>query len=122
MQWLFLLPEQCWILLLAGAGICFMLGFRKFALGIVSTVVLLALLSPFIESAVGVVCDSLSTPMLALVMVVLMIAFGLWLIGLVCGKGTKDHVAGEIISKAIIFILTLPFKIMGIILRGIRRV
>jgi len=122
MQWLFLIPEECWIILITGAGICFMLGFRKVALSVISSVILLALLSPFIESVIAAVFDCLNTPTLILVMIILMVAFGLWIIEFIFGKGAKDHFSGEMLSKTVIFILTLPFKIIWRIVNIGRRV
>lgn len=85
------LPESCWILLILGAGICLMLGFRQFALGLLFTIILLALAIPFVDSAFEAAFAMLDAPLQGLLMGALMIVGVLWLISLVFGQGAKDQ-------------------------------
>jgi hypothetical protein len=103
---LFLLPREFWVLLLMAAGIMMMIGFRKAALGIVGSVVLLALLSPFIDSLI----DALPT----WILIILMIFFAMSLLRFVFGRGVADH----LISHLLYDVILMPFRFIGWLFRG----
>ena len=98
-------PET-WILLLAAAGIIMMIGFRKTAAGLAGSVMLLALLLPFIQTLMN------TLPMW--VLVVIMVVFGMSLFRLIFGRRVADH----LIARILYDFIRLPFRFFGWIFRG----
>ena len=106
---LFLLPPETWVCLLVLAGILMIIGFRKAALGIVASVVLLAIFSPFIDSLI----DALPT----WILIILMIIFVMSILRFVFGRGVADH----LIARLLYDVILMPFRFFGWLFRGPRR-
>jgi hypothetical protein len=102
---LFLLPQEAWICLLVLAGFFMMFGFRKVAVGLVGTVVLLAIFSPFIDALIE------SLPMWILVM--MMLLFVISLFRFIIGRRVADHVMAHLLYDVIV----MPFRFIGWLFR-----
>lgn len=103
---LLLLPPETWVCLLVLAGILMIIGFRKAALSIVGSVLLLALLSPFIDALV----DALPTWLL----VIMMIFFVMSLFRFILGERVADHLIAHLLYD----IILMPFRFIGWVFRG----
>lgn len=103
---IFLLPQETWICLLVLAGFLLMFGFRKAAVSLIGTIILLALFSPFIDALV----ESLPTWMLVLLMLLTALSF----LRLVFG----GRIADQVIAHLLYDILLLPFRFIGWLFRG----
>ena len=97
---LLLVPEEAFALLLMGAGIMMILGWRRTALKLIAVVLLFALLGPFIDAII----DSLPFWMLAL----LLVAFIFSIFRLLLGRRVVDNV----ISFLIYDLIRAPFRIL----------
>lgn len=104
-----LLPSETWVLLLMAAGIMMIIGFRKAALGLAGTVLLLALFSPFIEALV----DALPTWLL----LTIMIFFIMSLLRFILGERMADHLIAHLLYD----IILMPLRFIGWLFRGPRR-
>jgi hypothetical protein len=107
---LFLVPEQAWVLVLVVAGILMILGFHKMAWTLVGSIILLALLSPFIDALIDVLPLWLIT--------ILIVIFSISFFRLIFGRRIADNV----ISYLIYDLIRAPFRFIFWLLRGpIRR-
>lgn len=107
---LFLVPEQAWVLVLVVAGILMILGFRKMAWTLVGSIILLALLSPYIEALI----DVLPLWLIGILIVIIGISF----FRLILGRRIADNV----ISYLVYDLIRAPFRFIFWLLRGpIRR-
>jgi hypothetical protein len=104
-----LLPEEMWICLIVLAGFLVMTGFRKAGLALLGSVVLMSLLSPFL--------DSLLNALPVWMLLVLMFFFALSLFKLLFGRNVADHVIAHILYDMI----RMPFRFIGWLFRGSRR-
>jgi len=103
---IYILPQETWICFLLLAGFLMMFGFRKAAAGLVGTIVLLAIFSPFIDALVA----SLPTWVLA----VIMFFFAMSLIRLIFGRFVADYVVAHLLYDLIV----MPFRFIGWLFRG----
>lgn len=103
---LLLLPSETWMLLLLAAGFMMIFGFRKAALSLVGSVLLLAFFSPFIDA----LFDLLPT----WILVVLMIFFVMSLLRFILGERVADHLIAHLIYD----IILMPFRFIGWVFRG----
>jgi hypothetical protein len=106
-----ILPEYCWILIVALAGLCLMLGIisRQTAFGIVGIIILLALLIPFIDAFFM----NLDLWILILLMVIFSLVFIRWIFNLLFGKRTTDHLVALLLRD----IFFLPFRFVRYLIR-----
>lgn len=95
-------PDEALPLLIVAAGFALMLGFRHLAATLVGTVVLFALLGPFVEAIVTSLSPGWQILILAVIGLVILRA----LIGLVIGKRTASHLAALLLHDLIL----LPFR------------
>jgi hypothetical protein len=86
-----------------------MLGFRKAAFGLVGSIILLALLSPLIDSLV----DALPMWILAIIMLFFVTSF----FRFIFGRRVADHVIAHLLYDVIL----MPFRFIGWVFRGSRR-
>ncbi len=117
--WVFL-PDQAFALVLVLAGVAFMLGFRRFAGGLVVTVLAIALLGPFVESAFS------QLPAWISLIVLLLFALAILrsLMAGVLGERATGHVIGELaisVIKGLLRLLLLPFRFLWWVVEGLGR-
>lgn len=101
-----LFPPETWVCLLALAGILMVIGFRKAAFGLAVSVLLIAMLSPFI--------DSLIYELPPWILAVLMFLCGISLLRLILGRRVADHIIGRLLYD----LIRMPFRFIGWIFRG----
>lgn len=104
-----LVPQEAWICLIVLAGFLMIFGFRKAALSLVGAVVLMALLSPFIDALV----DVLPT----WILIIMMILFFMSLLRFILGERVADHLIAHLLYDVIL----IPFRFIGWVFRGSRR-
>lgn len=100
------LPEEAYVLLLVLAGVLMIIGLRQLAIGLILTVLALALFGPIIDAFIG------SLPPWAFAILVLLFVVSLF--RLVSGRRIADNV----ISFLLYDLLLAPFRLLGWILRG----
>lgn len=110
------LPDQALPLIIVGLGLALILGIisRSFAFSILGTVILFAILSPFIDA----LFDSLPLWLLIL----LMLFFGLSLLKLVMNTLFGREATGHFLGELLFAIFAMPFRLLGHLIRGRRRV
>lgn len=94
------LPQEVWILVMLAGGLFIMLGLRKTGFSLIGTVILLAILSPLLESFI--------TALPAEVQGFLFAIFILSLARLFLGRRIFENV----LSRLICDLIKLPFKFM----------
>lgn len=102
---IYLLPQEAWIVLLVLGGFLMMFGFRKAAVGLIGTVVLMAIFSPFIDALME------SLPMW--ILVIIMLFFALSLFRFMIGRRVADHVTAHLLYDVIV----MPFRFIGWLFR-----
>lgn len=103
---LMFVPQEAYLPLLVFGGLLMIIGFRRIALGLVGTVLALAMFGPFIDALV----ESLPSWLFAL----LVLGFVLSIFRLVFGARVADNV----ISFLLYDLIRAPFRIIGWLLRG----
>ncbi len=110
----FFLPDEALVLVIAAVGLLLMVRVisGRTALGILGAIILLALVSPFI--------DALMDALPGWSVLLLFAAILLWLFraacGLFLGRRAADHTVGVLAADAVRFcfrLLLLPFRILG---------
>lgn len=103
---LLIAPPETWVCFLGFAGILMIIGFRKVALGLAGSVLLLALFSPFIDALVD-----LLPPW---ILVIMMIFFVISLLRFIFGERVADH----LIARLLYDVILMPFRFVGWVFRG----
>lgn len=105
------LPEYFWILVVAFASICLILGIisRQAAFKVLGIIVLLALMIPFIDTFLM----NLDLWMLILLLVIFALVFIRWIFNLLFGKRTTDHLVALLLRD----IFLLPFRFIRYLIR-----
>jgi len=103
---LMLIPQEAYLPMLVLAGLLMVVGLRHIALGIVGTVLALAMFGPFIDALI----DSLPPWLFAL----LMLAFVLTIFRLMFGRRVVENV----ISFLLYDLLMAPFRFLRWLLSG----
>jgi predicted MFS family arabinose efflux permease len=111
MKMLSLLPECTWILVIVGVGFALMLQIisRQTAGRIIGTIVLLALLSPFVDS----LFDTLPGWVSLLLLIGFCFSVGNWIIGALFGRHTASHLWALLLHDVIL----IPFRLVGHLFR-----
>ncbi len=115
-----LLPDQAIALVLVLAGVAFMLGFRRFAGGLVATVLAIAVLGPFAES----VFSQLPAWISLLVLLFFALAILRGLMSLVLGERATGHVVADLtesVIKGIFRLLLAPLRLLWWVIAGALR-
>ena len=109
------MPDQAYPAIIAGLGLALILGIisRSVVFSILGTIILFALLSPFIDT----LFDSLPLWLLLLIMLVVGFTLLKFVMTTLFGKEATGHVLGQLLMA----IFTLPFRILGLLIRGRRR-
>lgn len=114
-----LLPDEFLPLVIAGIGLAVILQIMriKAAAAMLGTIILLLLLSPFIDSLVSLL------PLWMLLLVLVCVCVGVFkqLVQFIIGKSAADHMVGSLAAEAakgIIKLLFLPFRILWLICRS----
>lgn len=109
------LPDQAYPAIIAGLGLALILGIvsRSFVFSILGTIILFALLSPFIDA----LFDSL--PLWLLLLIMLIVGFSLlrFVMSTLFGKEATGHILGALL----ITLFAMPFRLLGYLIRGRRR-
>lgn len=103
---LMFVPQEAYLPLLVLAGLLMIIGLRRIAMGILGTVLALAMFGPFIDALI----DSLPPGLFAL----LMLALVLSLFRLIFGRRVVENV----ISFLLYDLLLAPFRFLRWLLRG----
>lgn len=106
---LLLVPQEAWLCLIVLGGLLMILGFRKAAMSLIGGVILMALLSPFIEPLL----DLLPTWILVLLLIFVFMS----VLRLFLGERVADH----IIARLLYDIIVLPFRFIRWVFTGSRR-
>jgi hypothetical protein len=111
MKMLFFIPECLFILVLVASGFALILGVidRKTAGKVIGTVLLLAILGPFLDSAF----ELLPTWVLLLLTGLFLISIFNWVVSSIFGRHTASHLWALLLHD---FIL-MPFRLIGALLR-----
>lgn len=106
------IPDEAFVVLIALLGLALILGIlsRQVVFSILGTIILIALLSPFIEA----LFDSLPLWLVLTIAFIFILSIGRAILTLLFGKGATEHLVGSIIYS----IFTMPFRFVGFILRG----
>jgi len=105
---LFLIPEEAWIGALIVAAIMMIIGFRRVALKLVGAIIMMGLLSPFIDFFVQQL-PSWLLPILFLMFILLMMRRML-------GQGIADRLIAHLLYD----LIRAPFLFIGWFLRGMK--
>ena len=109
------MPDEALPVIIVGLGFALILGIisRSVVFSILGTIILFALLSPFIDA----LFDSL--PLWLLLLIMLIVGFTLlkFVMTTLFGKEATGHVLGQLLMA----IFILPFRILGLLIRGRRR-
>ena len=125
MSWILsLVPDQAMVLIIALIGFALMCGTMnaKRAFGLIGGIILFLIFSPF----VGALVDALP----GWVFLGLVLVFGMSLLrtvsNFVIGRGATNEMVGNLAAdlvrfgfRAIFFVLTLPFRALGWLVRGV---
>jgi predicted MFS family arabinose efflux permease len=105
------LPECVWILVIVGDGFVLMLQIisSQTAGRIIGTIVLLALLGPFVDSLL----DALPEWVSVLLLIGLCFSVGNWIIGALFGQHTASHLWALLLHDVIL----IPFRLVGLLFR-----
>lgn len=105
------LPDQAYPVLITGIGLALILGIitRSAAFSILGTIILFALLSPFIDALFDML------PLWLLLLIMLWVGFTLFrfVIGGLFGREAAGHFMGRVLYD----IFILPFRVVGYIFR-----
>lgn len=104
-----LLPEELLPLLLAGAGLCLILGLRKLAISLATV----AITAPFIGVIVGAVLELLPWYVVIAVMAFAVLSMLRAASNLMLGRAATDHVVGDLAADVVRFVIKLPFRVVG---------
>jgi len=109
------LPESLFALVLVGVGFALILGVisRQRAFGIVGSLVLFLLISPFIYA----LFDKLPVWMILAVFVVVILSAFRAILGFCFGKGSTDQFVGQVMFAA----FSMPFRLLGRLFQRTRR-
>jgi hypothetical protein len=112
-----IVPDAALPLLFLLAGLMLVLGFRRMALGLLLSLILMALLSPLIESLFSALPLWIST--------LLLIVIGFWLlrgvVSLILGARATDHVVGILAADVIRMIFRMMFWPLRLLTEMLRR-
>lgn len=100
------------LMVLVGIGLIVGIFSRQRAFGFIKIIVLFALLSPFLYA----IFDQLPLWVLILIMVGLIFSIARFFLNALFGKGATDQFVGQVMYA----VFTLPFRIMGNLIRGRR--
>jgi hypothetical protein len=105
------LPECTYILVIVGAGLGLVLQIinRQTAARIIGSIVLLAILGPFVDAMFSTMPGWISV----LILIVLCISIGNWIIGSLFGRHTASHLWALLIHDVIL----IPFRLVGFLFR-----
>lgn len=103
---LMFIPEEAYLPLLVLGGILMMIGLRQLALGLIGTVLALALLGPFIDALL----DSLPPWLFALVALAMVVSLFRFVFG--------RRVAENVLSYLLYDLLLSPFRFLRWLIRG----
>jgi hypothetical protein len=111
MKALLFLPECTWILIMVGIGLALTLQIitRKTAFSVLGSIVLMALLGPFV--------DSLFDALPGWVSVLILIALGFSLINFVLGACFGKHTASHLWALLLHDVILIPFRLVGLLFR-----
>lgn len=104
-----LLPEELLPLLLAGAGLCLILGLRTLAISLA----VVAITAPFISVIAGAVLELLPWYAVIAVMVFAVLSMVRAASNLMLGRAATDHVVGDLAADVVRFVIKLPFQVVG---------
>lgn len=109
------MPDEALPVIIAGLGLFLILGIisRSFAFSILGTIILFALLSPFIDA----MFDSLPLWLLLLIMLVAGFSLLRFVMSALFGREATGHFLGEVLFA----IFAMPFRLLGYLIRGRRR-
>lgn len=107
-----LFPDEGLVILLLAAGIAMIIGFRQAATSLICTVVLFAVLGPFVEQFVASLDPLWQLAILALFALAVLRT----IVVLLIGKNTAGHLAALLLHDLIL----LPFRALGVFFRGWR--
>jgi hypothetical protein len=104
------LPEEFWLPILVIAGLLVILGFRKLGLGIYGAILLMALLTPFMDSLIAQLSQEIFW--------ILMGVFFFSMLRLILGRRVMENV----LSYLIYDLIRAPFRFLAWLLQGGRRI
>jgi hypothetical protein len=109
------LPDEFLVLAIAGLGVGVIVGLVKgrAAMAFLGMVVLVIVLSPFVEGLVA------SLPGWMTLLLLVFIGFGLVraLAGMVLGRGAANEMTGSLAASAVRWVFLLPFRLVGFVFR-----
>lgn len=115
-----LLPDEALPLIVLGAGLAFILGFRQAALGLLTLVMLLPVFAPFIEA-----CFAELPPWVALVIIAFVgLAMLRGMVALLIGQRAADTMVGSLaadVIRLVIGLLFFPLRLAWWVFRFIGR-
>lgn len=100
------IPEEAFIVLLVGAAICIMIGFRRVGFGLFAAIILLSIFKPFMKS--------LMQELPLIVIIPILIVFGFIILRTVVGNEAMGHFVGQLMYDVLI---KGPVKLFSAILR-----
>ncbi len=103
------LPEELLPLLLAGAGLCLILGLRTLAISLAAV----AITAPFVSVIAGAVLELLPWYAVIAVMVFAVLSMVRAASNLMLGRAATDHVVGDLAADVVRFVIKLPFRVVG---------
>lgn len=98
------------VIVLLGFALILRILSRQVVFGLLGTIILIALLAPFIEA----LFDNLPLWLVLTIAFIFFLSIGRTIVALLFGKGATDHFVGSIMYG----IFTMPFRFIGYILRG----
>ena len=112
---LFFLADEWMLVLIVGVGLALMLGIVRvgWAFGFILSIAIIYSLSPFIDSLIGGLIDSLDL----WVLIVLMILFGFYILRIVLTPVLGSEGAGAFLGHAFYDLVLFPFRILGGLIR-----
>jgi len=119
MSWIWMfLPDEFLVLVIAGIGLAVILQIMRIraAAAMIGGIILLLLLSPFVDSLVGL----MPSWMLALVMLCILVMILKQSIQFLIGRDAAEHMVGSLAAEAVkgLFkLLLLPFRLVWFLLR-----
>jgi len=108
------LPEECWLLLLQLAGLLIIVGARRTGFRLFGLVCLLAFAAPFLDSLLAALPPE--------VVNLLILIFPLLLISLVVRLIFGRDVWAQLVGRLLYDLLRAPFRFLGWLWRGSRRI
>ena len=119
----FFIPDSALVLVIVAIGFALMLGIirGRQAASMLGGLIVMILLTPF----VGALVDGLPLWVLALLMIMTSLSVLRWCSNLLLGASVTDHMLGSLAADAvkagfwgIFFLLFLPLRVIGWLLRG----